>query len=240
MPSPTCTVNASATSNGVNVTASSLITIALADTAGVSAWSIECIGTDDNNVAATINAALTVNQTTKTAEHAGVAAGSALIFRSRVNNGRDVNGDLQSSYETTFGVYVLTSGARRVIAVNETTEGSASFGWVVQANAAIRSSTLSSGVPNLGYAAVSMTADANHTVSAANYANHVLAVTSTVPLTATRDLILPLVAGAIFKVFNNTTGAQSIRAIAASGTGVTIAPAATTAVYCDGTNYRQG
>lgn len=146
MPSPACTVNSTATTNGVDVTASSTPTIALVSASGVTVWELECIGTDENNVAATINASLSINQVAKTATFSAPSSlGSALIFRSRVNNGVDANGTVQSSYTTTFKVSVLTSGGARVGALNETTENSATFGWVGVVNGAVRLSPSGAG-----------------------------------------------------------------------------------------------
>lgn len=138
MPSPTCTVNATSTTDGVNVTAASTVTIALADVGGVTQWSISCIGTDEELVAATVTAGLTINYTNKTATFTAPDLGSALIFQSTINNGQDINGRVDPTYTTTFGVYVLTADSSRVAAQNETTEGSAAYGWVGKINAFIR------------------------------------------------------------------------------------------------------
>ncbi len=92
----------------------------------------------------------------------------------------------------------------------------------------------------VGRANVSFTTDANKTltISNTNAAQDARAfflnVTSSVSLTATRDLIVP----AIFKnyiVKNGTTGSQSIRVIVA-GVGVTIPNGKTALVYNDGTD----
>ncbi len=56
-----------------------------------------------------------------------------------MNGGIDGNGVARASYSTTFCIYTLTGG-RRVIAADETTEGS-SFGWIAGINDAIRNST---------------------------------------------------------------------------------------------------
>jgi hypothetical protein len=156
MPSPTCTVNATATTGGVNVTASTIVTITLQSTAGVSTWSISCVGTDDTNTASAINGSLTVNAVAQTASFTAPAAGSALVFKSVVNGGIDANGVVQPSYATTFGIYVLTAYGKRVVAVNETVEGDGSFGWVTPVNAAIRlagsgggSSPTGTGIPHV-------------------------------------------------------------------------------------------
>jgi hypothetical protein len=138
MPSPTCTVDATSTTNGFDADASTSTEIALAATTGVDVWSIECIGTDEDQVVATINASLTIDQNAKTATFTTPADACALIFRSTVNRGKDVNGTAQTSYATTFGIYVLTAGGHRLGAVNETLEGNATFGWVAKVNALIR------------------------------------------------------------------------------------------------------
>lgn len=138
-PSPICTVKdgagaAQVTTNGVNVTATNTITIALTSTAGVDEWTIELYGKDELVAAPT----LTIDNTLKTATFTAPAAGSALIFRSTVNNGREINGVVQSTYVATFGVYVLTANGLRVAAINETLEGSATSGWVTKINTLIR------------------------------------------------------------------------------------------------------
>jgi hypothetical protein len=137
-PSPLCTVNATSTLNGVNVTAASTVTIALVDTAGVKQWTISAINTDDLLSAATVTAGLTINTVAKTATFTAPAAGSALIFQSVVNNGKDANGAVDPTLTTTFGVYVLTTSGYRAAAFDEKTEGSSSFGWVTKLNAVVR------------------------------------------------------------------------------------------------------
>lgn len=84
-------------------------------------------------------------------------------------------------------------------------------------------------------AAVSMTSDANKTLSAAEAASGILSMTSTVSLTATRNVVVPLTPRQ-WTVYNGTTGAQSIQVIGATGTGVTIANSKRAIVYADGTN----
>lgn len=84
-------------------------------------------------------------------------------------------------------------------------------------------------------AAVSITSDANRTLSAQEARARLLAVTSTVSLTATRNLVVPL-GPQWWIVTNATTGAQSLQVIGASGTGITIANGKTALVAADGTN----
>jgi hypothetical protein len=81
----------------------------------------------------------------------------------------------------------------------------------------------------------SMTSDANITLTAAEARNQVLRFTSTVSLTTTRDVIVPL-APQIWTVSNETNGAQSLRFIGATGTGITVANARRAIIFSDGTN----
>ena len=81
----------------------------------------------------------------------------------------------------------------------------------------------------------SMTSDANITLTAAEARNQVLRFTSTISLTTTRDVIVPL-APQIWTVSNETTGAQSLRFIGLSGTGITVANARRAIIFSDGTN----
>lgn len=86
-----------------------------------------------------------------------------------------------------------------------------------------------------GLLARSMTADANITLTAAEARNQVLRFTSSVSLTATRNVVLPL-APQIWVVSNETTGAQSLQFIGATGTGITVANARRAILFSDGTN----
>jgi hypothetical protein len=81
----------------------------------------------------------------------------------------------------------------------------------------------------------SMTSDANITLTAAEARNQVLRFTSTISLTTTRDVIVPL-APQIWTVSNETNGAQSLRFIGATGTGITVANARRAIIFSDGTN----
>lgn len=105
------------------------------------------------------------------------------------------------------------------------------------ANINLSGSISTTGTSILGATSVVFATDANHTLSVAEYTNNFLAVTSGVALTATRNLIAPLVQGQSFVIQNNTTGGQSIQVIGSSGVGVTIGPGLTVSVVCDGTNY---
>jgi len=142
MPLPACTVNGASTSGGVDVADDGgVVTIQLTDLSA-DTWAISIIGTDD----AVIKPTLTVNSTTKTATFTKPAGPWAMIFQSQVNGGVDINGAAQSSYTTTFGIYIKTaSKGLRLVAVNERGEGSATFGWTKQVNAAIKTADAGGG-----------------------------------------------------------------------------------------------
>src|SRR5690348_14048893 len=134
MPSPTCTVadgagSPQSTLDGVNVTSGDTITIALQSTAGVDVWNISCVYTDETNVAATVTADLTINALAKTATFTAPAVGSALIFQSKINNGKNADFKDDPSLTTTFGVFVLTAAGQRVASANQIYEGDHLYGW---------------------------------------------------------------------------------------------------------------
>lgn len=94
-----------------------------------------------------------------------------------------------------------------------------------------------------GYGTAQFTSDADLTLgytdsnASQTFRNLVLNLTSSVTLTATRNLLLPstaLVKG--YYIFNNTTGGQAIQVKYASGTGVTIPNGRKAVVFGDGTN----
>ena len=91
-----------------------------------------------------------------------------------------------------------------------------------------------------GRAVVSMTSDANYTLTALNGTSDearcaVLKVTSSVSLTAQRNVVCPVVPK-LYIVENATTGGQAIQIIGATGTGVVVPSGRTYRVRCDGTN----
>lgn len=143
-PSPLVLINSTPQINGVNVTQGTIPTVSLASNAGVYAWDFVCIGTDETNNAATVNSSISINHASNTGTfYAGGGGdtsgfGQAFIFRSTINNGVDINGVVQPSYTTTFGVYVTGIDGYRVGATNETVEGDASYGWVSKFNPRLR------------------------------------------------------------------------------------------------------
>jgi hypothetical protein len=86
---------------------------------------------------------------------------------------------------------------------------------------------------------ISMTSDANKTVANPDYLGTILEITSSVSLTATRNLVLPLADHKTWFVSNQTTGGQSIQVIGASGTGVTIANGKCAGVYSTGSDFKR-
>jgi hypothetical protein len=162
-PSPLCTVNAASTINGVDVTAGSTVTIALVDTAGVKQWNISSVSTDDLLAASTITAGLTIDSVAKTATFTAPAAGSAILFQSVVNAGKDANGAADTTLTTRFGVFVKTTSGFRTSAFGQTTEGNAAFGWTADLNQLARNTlvTPASAGTGMTYSAGAYNVNAN-------------------------------------------------------------------------------
>jgi hypothetical protein len=156
MPSPICEVKDgggafTSTTDGKDVTPTNTVTIRLASTAGVGAWEISCITTDESSDAATVTASLVIDALAKTATFTAPASGKAYRFQSRINGGVDANGIAQASYTTTFGVYTLTAASRRVHAVDETFESHSTFGWVADLNDLIRNPSAATSPTGTGF-----------------------------------------------------------------------------------------
>jgi len=92
-----------------------------------------------------------------------------------------------------------------------------------------------------GIASPEFASDANLTINyldsnvSQDFRNLVLNVVSLIPLTATRELIVPTIEKQ-YLVWNNTTGSQSITVKTGAGTGVTVPNGAKVHVFVDGTN----
>ena len=96
---------------------------------------------------------------------------------------------------------------------------------------------------------IALQSDADFTPTLTQTANHCLRVTSSVALTLTRNIVMPLQqsppsmgsdangAQPDWLVHNATTGGQSLQFIGPSGTGVTVANGAKANIYTDGTNF---
>lgn len=89
----------------------------------------------------------------------------------------------------------------------------------------------------LGRLAKVLASDANYTLLITEYIYPEIDFTSGVSLTATRNVVLPLTAGAFLMVKNSTTGAQALQFLGASGTGVVVPNGAQAMIRCDGTNW---
>ena len=81
-----------------------------------------------------------------------------------------------------------------------------------------------------------LTADANYTAVQADYQAKIMEFTSSVSLTATRNIVVPITSSYRWVVYNNTTGAQSLQFIGTTGTGITVANGKRAELYSDGTN----
>lgn len=87
---------------------------------------------------------------------------------------------------------------------------------------------------SLGRAVVAYPSDANYTAVQSEYECDNIEIAAGV-VTAGRNLVLPLVAGARKWIWNKT--GQTITVIGPSGTGTAIATTKAAFVYCDGTNW---
>lgn len=88
------------------------------------------------------------------------------------------------------------------------------------------------GIPTVCMGHTGPDIDKNKVYSQAEAANATLTFTGT--LTATRDIVVPLVGKRQWTVYNGT--GQSLRFIGASGTGITVATVMHAIVRSDGTN----
>jgi hypothetical protein len=143
MPSPTVELNSTSLGawtpmvNGVNVAAGEVVSVRLADSAGVKLWQLSAYGVSDQTTFPAITQATTPGGTATFTAPASPATGWALIFQTQIGVnvlGKDLHDQAQTSYTDTFGVYLLTTAGGRVGATNETDEGSAAFGWVTKLN----------------------------------------------------------------------------------------------------------
>jgi hypothetical protein len=92
--------------------------------------------------------------------------------------------------------------------------------------------------PRFGMGAIVMASDANKKLIADEARNDYLSITSSATLTATRDIQLPH-KPKFYDVYNGTTGAQSLRFIGPTGTGITVANAKRARLVSDGTNIER-
>jgi len=94
------------------------------------------------------------------------------------------------------------------------------------------------GFPCVNSGTLVMSLDVDHYMTVQETSAQYIKVTSSVSLTATRNLVAP--SGKFnFTIQNATTGGQSIQIIGSSGTGITITNGSTVGVWNDGTNFVQ-
>jgi hypothetical protein len=235
MVSPACEIKESAgayqsTDGGFDATPAATITIHLIDTSADS-WSISCVTTDDTSVAATVTSGLTINTVARTASFTAPAAGKAYRFRSQVNGGIGANGRADSSLTTTFCVYTLT----------ETTEGDATFGWIVWLNDLVRNPTTATpagsdtqfqynnassmgGAANVVYSGGKLTIATDLAITSS--AGVAWASTATTPKVSQADVATNSATGATLTVqAQNATGTTATggNLVLTSGTGTSVA-----------------
>ncbi len=92
------------------------------------------------------------------------------------------------------------------------------------------------GFPCLNNGTLILSSDADHTMTAKETSAMYIKVTSSVSLTATRNIIAPS-GNFPFTIENATTGGQSIQIIGPTGNGVIIPNGSTVAVWYDGSNF---
>ena len=128
MASPLCQVKFGAgayasTTNGINVTAGSVVVINLISSIGAPTWAIACVYADDLSTVASVNASLTIDPVGRTATFTAPVAGRGYIFQSVINAGNNLaTNQPDPTTATTFGIWVPTASGARVLIPNETFE----------------------------------------------------------------------------------------------------------------------
>jgi len=133
---------------GVDVAAGDVVTIRLVST-NVDSWYCQCISTDDLSDKDAINAGATPDPVAHTLTFTVPAGSPGRTFRfESVVNGMLTQQRLDSSLRTTFALYVLTTGGRRVLAADEQLESDPVFGYIASVNSLIRNPSPGSGEAN--------------------------------------------------------------------------------------------
>lgn len=129
MASPICLIENQSSAVSYAAQAGEEITIALQDAAGVSQWAIECISTDGYNTVAELNDTKEVDWSSWSASFTVPNNSCGLLFRSVINNGRNINDQLDGSLTYEFKVHVPTENRGGILpADGETTQGNPK-GW---------------------------------------------------------------------------------------------------------------
>lgn len=89
------------------------------------------------------------------------------------------------------------------------------------------------------FVSLTFSSDANKTLTATESMYETIKFAGGSTLTATRNVVLPHAPGKVWCIWNATTGGQSIQAIGASGTGITIGTGKKAFVMSDGTNIER-
>lgn len=160
-----------------------------------------------------------------------VAPNNAYIAHNVIydTQGTPTSRGIQINDDTTTGVALV--GNRVLLSSNALIESS-STAPIMKFNNQFGSAAYMQPVDRLAHV---MGTDANSTIPAERACAGIIDVTSTATLTATRNVVLPLTPRQ-WQVFNNTTGAQSLQFIGATGVGVTVANGRRAIVYSDGVN----
>jgi hypothetical protein len=186
-------------------------------------WSAKTISGDISSSVSTAGKLTVTGLQGNTFTSGAPTKGQFVLATSTSNYGAGtITGDINAS-SVTAGLLTVTSitGTGGFIPFNATIEGTSGSSFPV-----------SYSISN-----VSMTSDANLTLSASQLICPILRVTSSVSLTATRSIILPTQSGAKYDVYNGTTGGQSLLFIGGTGSGITVPNGLKTSIYFDGTNY---
>ena len=130
-----------------------------------------------------------------------------------------------TKYKVDYLGNITSAGTLTVAGITDT--GNLLLGGAFMGNAS---------APQLKRRAISMSIDGNLTLGSSQYDGVVLDMSSSVSLSTTRDIVLPLTDNAYWSVSNQTTGGQSLRFIGASGTGITVATTKTAIIRSNGTN----
>lgn len=120
-----------ATTNGIDVVPGDDVYIRPASLAGVGSWVVTCWSTDETTSPATINALVTSTgyEATFTVPE---GAGKAMLFRSTVVSPSNV------TTTASFGIFAPADSGRRVLALDQTYESNATYGWAAEHNDLVR------------------------------------------------------------------------------------------------------
>ena len=172
----------------------------------------------------------------------GVAAGGfgvGIEFGNQDNAGTPITTGGLSSFLSTVGAGATNCAAALSFSVKNTGSASVTEALRLRANqeAAFFGPLCGLAVaPTVKVATVSMAADANQTLTSAQYECPEIRISGGTALTATRDIVMPLTSGARWHVHNNSSGGQSLRFIGSGGTGITVATGMRAQIGSDGVN----